>query len=212
MKQGANGTIPNGEAMTQKETMPSDRRVLHLITQVEERFQEKMSRREWMHKSVSAAGWGALFLAAGIGGYQSVKFFYPSVVFHPPSVFRIGKLDDFLVEGKPDLYGVICVENRFKNEHRFFVVREEQRIYALFARCTHLGCTVNWFEEIRTFKCPCHGSEFHANGVHFAGPAPRPLDRLKISRDSGGDILVDTRKVFSFQEFEEKKIYLKVTV
>ena len=91
-----------------------------------------------------------------------------------------------------------------------FVVREAGRIYSLFARCTHLGCTVNWFEELNIFKCPCHGSEFHSNGVEFAGPAPRPLDRHHIAVDNGGNIIVDTARVYSKDEFEDQKIFIEV--
>ena len=169
------------------------------------------SRREFLQKGISVAGWGALTVGIGAGAYQTVRFFFPSVVFHPPSVFRIGRPAEFLSREPPDAFGVISVDSRFKQEHRFFVVREDTRIYALFARCTHLGCTVNWFPGMRIFKCPCHGSEFHANGKEFAGPAPRPLDRLKINLDSEENILVDTRVVFTAQEFEEKKVYIELT-
>ncbi len=168
------------------------------------------SRREFLQKGLSIAGWGALFACAAGGTYQAVRFFFPSVVFHPPSVFQIGRLEDFLSTGHPDAHGVILVEDRFKQEHRFFVVRERARIYALFARCTHLGCTVNWFSNLRIFKCPCHGSEFHSDGKEFAGPAPRPLDRLKISLDTEGNLLVDTSVVYTAQEFEAKKAYIEI--
>jgi len=168
------------------------------------------SRREFLQKGISVVGWGAFFLGIGAGGYQTVRFFFPSVVFHPPSVFQIGRIEDFLSTEPPDAYGVISVETRFKQDHRFFVVREAGRIYALYARCTHLGCTVNWFPGLRIFKCPCHGSEFHADGKEFAGPAPRPLDRLKISLDSEENILVDTRVVFTAREFEQKRAYIEL--
>ncbi len=44
--------------------------------------------------------------------------------------------------------------------------------------CTHLGCTVNWDESERTFKCPCHGGVYGEDGTVKAGPPPRPLTRL----------------------------------
>jgi len=168
------------------------------------------SRREFLQKGISVAGWGALSLGIGAGGYQTVRFFFPSVVFHPPSVFQIGRTEDFLSSEPPDAYGVISIDSRFKQDYRFYVVREASRIYALFARCTHLGCTVNWFPGLRIFKCPCHGSEFHSDGREFAGPAPRPLDRLKISLDSEENILVDTRVVLTAREFEQKKAYIEL--
>lgn len=172
---------------------------------------ESNPRREFLQKSLSAAGWGTLFLSMGAGVYQCLRFFYPSVVFHPSGVYQIGKVGDFLSAETPDAYGVISVDNRFKNEHRFFIIREKSKIYALFARCTHLGCTVNWFPDVNTFKCPCHGSEFHSNGRQFAGPAPRPLDRLEINQDAEGNILVNIRNVYTEKEYMEKKIYIETS-
>ncbi len=169
-----------------------------------------VSRREFLHKGLSVAGWGVMFASLGVGLYEGLRFLYPSVVFHPPSKYVIGRIKDFLTDERPDQYGVIFVDNRFKKDHRFFVIREKDRVYALFARCTHLGCTVNWFEDLNIFKCPCHGSEFHSNGVEFAGPAPRPLDRHHIILDSSGSIVVDTALVFSKDEFEDQKIYIEV--
>lgn len=170
----------------------------------------ELSRREFITKGISVAGWGSIFLAAGAGTMECIRFFYPKVVFHPPSTFVIGKIQDFATDSKPDQYGVIFVDDRFKTSNRFFIIRDKNRIFALFARCTHLGCTVNWFPGLNIFKCPCHGSEFHSNGHEFAGPAPRPLDRLKITQDAEGNLIVDTAVVFSEREFEKQKIYIEV--
>ncbi len=169
----------------------------------------RFSRREFVQKGISVAAWGGLLFSAGAGVKLGVQFFYPSVVFHPPSVFEIGRIHDFITGDAPDAHGVILVDDRFKKDLRFFVVREKNRIYALYARCPHLGCTVNWFSGIRTYKCPCHGSEFHSNGVNFAGPSPRPLDRLHIQINAAGNIVVDTDRIYAYAEFEEKKIYIE---
>jgi cytochrome b6-f complex iron-sulfur subunit len=34
------------------------------------------------------------------------------------------------------------------------------------------------------------------DGVNFEGPTPRPLERLAVSKDADGYIVVDKRKVF----------------
>jgi cytochrome b6-f complex iron-sulfur subunit len=170
----------------------------------------EISRRELLHKSLSIVGWGSLLALTGAGAVETVRFFSPTVVFHPPSTFEVGTIDDFSFSADPDAYGVVFVEPRWKKEQRFFVVRETSRIYALFARCTHLGCTINWFPGLKIYKCPCHGSQFYSNGVNFAGPAPRPLDRLKIYTNTQGNIVVDTSQVYTLAEYEKQQMFIPV--
>ena len=85
---------------------------------------------------------------------------------------------------------------KFKKEFRVWIVREEGGIYAVFAKCTHLGCTPRWLAAEKKFKCPCHGSGFFKTGLNFEGPAPRPLDRFLIKLSEDGQLVVDKSKAF----------------
>ena len=148
-------------------------------------------------------GW--LAFAAATGGFFTamIRFLFPNVLFEPPQSFKIGFPDDF-ESGKVDL--------RFKKSHSVWIVRDDEKIIALSTVCTHLGCTPNWLETDRKFKCPCHGSGFRSSGVNFEGPAPRPLERYKIVLANDGQILVDKTKKFKYEkgEWSRSESYLKV--
>jgi len=71
-----------------------------------------------------------------------------------------------------------------------YLVREKGKLYALSARCTHLGCTVSYDPLAGQFRCPCHGSVYGLSGRREAGPAQRDLERLPIQETRPGEILV----------------------
>lgn len=48
-------------------------------------------------------------------------------------------------------------------------------LQSLSARCTHLGCLVQFDDAERCWACPCHGSRFDVDGSVLHGPATRPL-------------------------------------
>lgn len=170
------------------------------------RAQEEMktaTRREVISRGFAVIGWGSFAATCGLGIGETIRFFFPKVIFQSPSKFVISPIEEFLLlSGDADTYGVIDVDNRWRTKHKFFVVRERAKIYALSARCTHLGCTINWFDDMRIFKCPCHGSEYRSNGINFAGPAPRMLDRFSITLNQEGILVVDTGITYDYKRFD----------
>ena len=76
---------------------------------------------------------------------------------------------------------------------RFYLVRlEDGGFLSIYRRCTHLGCAVPFDQGSGQFVCPCHGSEFTADGEVLNPPAPRPLDLFTLTIDETGEIIVDT--------------------
>jgi cytochrome b6-f complex iron-sulfur subunit len=63
--------------------------------------------------------------------------------------------------------------------------------YGISARCTHLGCTVDWNPNEDAFVCPCHGSRFDAEGQVIDGPANAPLTRVTVTTNQDQIGLVD---------------------
>ncbi len=162
---------------------------------------QPMTRRSFIQWS--AIGWVAF--AAAMGGYATMfmRFMFPNVLFEPKQTFKAGF---------PDEYPINEVSERWKDKYGVWVVRDEEKIYALSTVCTHLGCTPNWLGNENKFKCPCHGSGFYKTGINFEGPAPRPLERFKISLADDGQLVVD--KTMKFQqekgEWKDPESYLIV--
>jgi Rieske Fe-S protein len=49
------------------------------------------------------------------------------------------------------------------------------KLHVHSATCTHLGCIVHWNSTEQCWDCPCHGSQFAADGGVLNGPALSPL-------------------------------------
>ena len=121
-----------------------------------------------------------------------VRFFLPRSILEPSSQFRIGSPNDY----------ALGVDTKWQQQYRIWVTRTSDRLFVIYARCTHLGCTPDWKASENKFKCPCHGSGYDSEGINFEGPAPRPMDRAKVSLDAEGQILVDTGKLFEWPKGE----------
>ena len=168
---------------------------------------EKDISRRFLLKVI---GWGSLVTTIGISVIGTFRFMFPRVLFEESPVFKIGFPEEFNITDKADSNGVCKVYENWKQDQSVWIVREHDRLYAVHAKCTHLGCTPRWFADEGIFKCPCHGSQFNSKGVNFAGPAPRPLDRFRIFIDHNGCICVDKSKTYTFKECNKPDAYIKI--
>jgi cytochrome b6-f complex iron-sulfur subunit len=114
------------------------------------------------------------------------RFFLPRTIFEPSTVFKIGYPSD---------YG-LGVDTKWQQKYRIWVDRTPDRLFVIYARCTHLGCTPDWKPAENKFKCPCHGSGYDSEAINFEGPAPRPMDRAHVEIDATGQIVVDTSRLY----------------
>jgi len=78
-----------------------------------------------------------------------------------------------------------------KGDPTYVVVQGDKTIanYGINAVCTHLGCVVPWNASENKFICPCHGSQYNAEGKVVRGPAPLSL-ALAHATVTEGDKLV----------------------
>ncbi|TMA71923.1 MAG: Rieske 2Fe-2S domain-containing protein [Deltaproteobacteria bacterium] len=158
------------------------------------------SRRDFMGR----LGWGVFSVFTGITLLGFMRSAFPRVLFQPPTSFKAGFPRDFTV-GE--------ISEKFKKDFRVWIIRTEEGFYALFAKCTHLGCTPRWLAAETKFKCPCHGSGFYKTGINFEGPAPRPLERLRITLAEDGQIVIDKGVKYLYEKGDWTKpgAFLKYT-
>jgi len=124
-----------------------------------------------------------------------VRFFLPRSITEPPSTFKIGFPGDY----------ALGVDTKYQQLYRIWVDKTSDRLFVVYARCTHLGCTPDWKASENKFKCPCHGSGYDSEAINFEGPAPRPMDRAHVELDAEGQIKVDISRLYTWEKGGENQ-------
>ncbi|MDO8531258.1 MAG: Rieske (2Fe-2S) protein [Dehalococcoidia bacterium] len=105
------------------------------------------------------------------------------------------------------------------NTGRFYLSFVPEGYLALYRRCPHDGCIVAWRHDDPAlepqsapqwqgapkegrFVCLCDGSAFDRYGVPRSGPAPRPLDLMKVDIQPDGTLMVDTADIAERTAFD----------
>ncbi len=124
-----------------------------------------------------------------------IRFFLPRSITEPSSSFKIGFPGDYSMG----------VDTKYQQQYRIWVDKTSDRLFVVYARCTHLGCTPDWKASENKFKCPCHGSGYDSEAINFEGPAPRPMDRANVELDAEGQIKVDVSKLYKWPKGERNE-------
>jgi cytochrome b6-f complex iron-sulfur subunit len=146
-----------------------------------------MSRRDFFRRSlvVSVLVFGAEF------GAGTIAFLWPNLRGGFGSVITAGDLSELQAEAEEVGYV-------YNGAGRFYLVPWNGQpgegaadypaefvttdgLMPLYQRCVHLGCRVPFCAQSKWFECPCHGSKYNGAGEYQLGPAPRGLDRFKIT-------------------------------
>jgi cytochrome b6-f complex iron-sulfur subunit len=130
-------------------------------------------RRDFL--KVALGIWGALCAAPVIG--MIIQYVTP--------VAAKGGTRQTVLVGKPGDFAQGTVKIVRVNKDPVLLIHTPAgQFRALSARCTHLGCVVQYQESpVPHFGCNCHGSQFDMNGVNIAGPAPKPLPPYRVTVD-----------------------------
>ena len=74
------------------------------------------------------------------------------------------------------------------------ITKKGKTLTVLSSICPHLGCRIRSFQDDR-LVCPCHGSQYSAEGKLIKGPSRNDLTILAYYFDEKeGKIVVDTKK------------------
>jgi len=144
-----------------------EKRQVHRV-RLSELHEKGMDRRGFIERAIA---WGVSMLCGGLFAYPVFSFMTfrksrkRTVIFHSDEQGS----DVFFKEG-------------------VYLVHEANAPRALSARCTHLGCTLNFDPAADRFRCPCHGSVFERSGKWLSGPAKKDLEHVPMKQAENGDL------------------------
>jgi Rieske Fe-S protein len=119
------------------------------------------------------------FLSAGLFGLGGI-ILYPLLAYLKPpkqnevevSNVSAGKLSD-IKEGSGKII-------KFGSKPVLLILTPDNKFKAFSAVCTHLGCTVQYRNDMGLIWCACHNGKYDLNGRNISGPPPKPLEEYKV--------------------------------
>lgn len=138
----------------------------------------RLNRRSFLKLGLGAVS-AAVAVEAGAGGLLYLRT--RSLENKQGGIVVAGKLESFPPGSVTE----------FAEEGFFLMRSSDGGFLAIYRRCPHLGCTVNWEAGKERYYCPCHASSFDAFGGYEGPPVPRSLDIFKVWVE-GGEVIVDT--------------------
>jgi Rieske Fe-S protein len=132
------------------------------------------SRRDFL--KLTTDGLLALGGMLGLGGL--VRFLSYEMDPAPPSEYDLGPAINFRPNTTSLLMHIPAV----------LVCKGLDEFIAFSLVCTHLGCTVE--QKNDQYECPCHGSVFNREGQLEKGPAERALQRLLVTKNEEGNLIL----------------------
>lgn len=104
----------------------------------------------------------------------------------PPAWVPIGKTSDY----PKGAVKRVQLPTTLNSEVIYVTHQANDTYLALWARCTHRGCVVDYDQPDSQYVCPCHHGRFDSLGRNISGPPPRPLALLKTQVDKNGILSV----------------------
>lgn len=120
-----------------------------------------------------------LLLGSGIMA-SLASFLYPVFKYVvPPAVTELGS-DEVVAAKVADLKSNSAKVFRFGSRPGLLIMNSDGTYRAVSATCTHLGCTVQYRQDMHQIWCACHNGFYDLNGRNISGPPPRPLEVFDV--------------------------------
>jgi cytochrome b6-f complex iron-sulfur subunit len=101
----------------------------------------------------------------------------------------------FTVPKKPKMVSIhkSVSDSGFLVTREFILFDRQEKCWTLSRKCTHLGCRLNYIEELDLLECPCHQSRFSTiTGEVIKGPAKTPLTSFPVEKRESDPFYVVT--------------------
>ena len=103
----------------------------------------------------------------------------------------------FLVHKVPRKPKIVEISGSFQNtafltKPEFILFKQDEQLWAVARKCTHLGCRINFIEKEQYLECPCHQSRFSIHGLVLRGPAEKSLPRYPVETTDNPSIYLVT--------------------
>lgn len=117
----------------------------------------------------------------------------------------VGEVSQFKEDGAVDTW---------TTKHRFFIVRQGDKLFAVSATCTHKGSLIRIDEDdSNRYFCPKHEGTFELTGKRIRGKPRSSLPRLGITLDPGNNhVIVDPAREFPEAEWDRPESFVAIPV
>jgi Rieske Fe-S protein len=147
---------------------------------VEEARSSGQSRRgflDWL-LSRSAATW---LLSTSAGGLLLAVFYPAGRYLVPPPAGESAAASVTLPFTPEEVAANTGRIFKFGNRPGILVRTPAGELKAFTAACSHLGCIVQYRDDISRIWCACHNGHFDLNGRNVQGPPPSPLEEFVVN-------------------------------
>ncbi|MDX2129560.1 MAG: Rieske (2Fe-2S) protein [Chloroherpetonaceae bacterium] len=128
------------------------------------------------------------YIVGAIGGLFTLTSLYPVIRFVVPPEKKVKSVSSAVVGKETDVPPNSGKIFKF-NDQPVFVLNSNGELSAMSAKCTHLGCNVQWQPQEKVVWCACHNAKYNTDGTKLSGPQPADLAKFAVKVQDGNIVL-----------------------